>query len=94
MGVWGSQSPLSIPEEIDFHGKSFKKRITAPGCSSKRCFLAPAARESPMRIPLEKVDLITLRKEGVKWALPRGCFPVWGREGVTLNISIVPTGSH
>jgi len=28
----------------------------------------------------------TSEKKGVKGALPLGCFPLWGREGVTLVI--------
>jgi len=35
-------------------------------------------------IPSDNVENNTPKKEGVKGILPLGCFPDWGREGVTL----------
>jgi hypothetical protein len=36
------------------------------------------------RVRRKREEMESVKKKGVKGLLPLGCFPLWGREGVTL----------
>jgi hypothetical protein len=73
-----------ISEYFDFHRKSWRETSNRSWGLFAHRASAPAAQASPNIAIIIRRLMKNLNKRGGKGMLPACCFPLWGREGVTL----------